>query len=670
MNTSITNSSVDTDTKYYYASEVTRNLRKAFLKAWGDEFTKKKDCEEPLDRQNMYVFLLVPAVLIVAVLFLSKLEVIQRILHGKNVTRKPKEAFGSDRFSFAATFGALTFLCFEIAVKRRYVIRTANNGPSNVQILGAGASIIVYSMDYFPLLVALADKTTLGDLLGTLYIWTMTSLYITQRLGCYGDEGKRMVLFIQNIPIFMCMMFLCVSFPARLIRSVRKLMARVVGSFVEFSAREIDIIKETPQGRYVQGLLRKKLSSRNQSKSEPGNVFQEFLKEYLQRVKTQLTYRKIPDFRYSLRMMCVVVVGILLIYMISAEVLFVLVPLLSNVLSQIWKTIALIDEIKEAESIGTNFTVTVLFVTWDVATAIHVCSILSVSLAFCFGLMNIIHTLTSYRQYLMELYRGDNSHIPKREDQNNTDILVGSMRFAGYQIGFIIFAYMMQITLLFLSSFGVSLVFIIIKYKREGPFIAILKKIWPMIVFSFLIRILQILTARFVFLQNKGRVMAIQNKQGYHLFLYFTFILDIIIGSMRCPYRLLKAVTLGALTLARLDHSSLSREFETLDTGFRAYVGFLHFENVTSHPVLLTFVRLLLARPSGFEPKWRKMKLSVKASVAQGEVHITELGNAFWKDNQLSKKALARHRWHLVYTLMKNPQLQFLRRTTNDWLED
>lgn len=61
MNTSITNSSVDTDTKYYYASEVTRNLRKAFLKAWGDEFTKKKDCEEPLDRQNMYVFLLVPA---------------------------------------------------------------------------------------------------------------------------------------------------------------------------------------------------------------------------------------------------------------------------------------------------------------------------------------------------------------------------------------------------------------------------------------------------------------------------------------------------------------------------------------------------------------------------------------------------------------------------------
>lgn len=83
---------------------------------------------------------------------------------------------------------------------------------------------------------------------------------------CFNfHQGKRMGLFIQNIPIFMCMVFLCVSFPARLIRSVRKLMARVVGSFVEFSAQEIDRIKETPQGRYVQGLLRKKLSSRNQS---------------------------------------------------------------------------------------------------------------------------------------------------------------------------------------------------------------------------------------------------------------------------------------------------------------------------------------------------------------------------------------------------------------------
>ena len=46
---------------------------------------------------------------------------------------RPMGAFGSDRFSFAATFGALTYLCFEIAVKRHYVVRNANHGPFNVQ---------------------------------------------------------------------------------------------------------------------------------------------------------------------------------------------------------------------------------------------------------------------------------------------------------------------------------------------------------------------------------------------------------------------------------------------------------------------------------------------------------------------------------------------------------
>ncbi|XP_056005122.1 receptor for retinol uptake stra6-like isoform X2 [Ostrea edulis] len=590
--------------------------------------------------------------------------------HKKSAYR-PKDVFGSDRFSFAATFGALTFLCFEIAVKRQYVVRNANGGPLNIQILGAVVSIIVYTLDYFPLLTALADKTALGDVLGTAYIWTMTSMYLIQRLGCYGEEGRRLLLFIQNIPIIMYMVFLSVSFPARMILSARKILKNVVGTYEEFSAQETDNIRRTPQGRYVHRLLRTRSKPRLKNKLIiiGDNSVGYRLKKFAEEVRLRLTYRNFPEFRYSLRMIGVVVVGMLLIYMMSAEVLLTLIPLLSHIKLEIWRKISVIEHFSEVHSSHVNFTITVLFVTRDVTAAIQVCAILSACLAFCIGLLNIIHTLTSYRQYLMELYRGDNSNIPRRENQDNTDILVGSMQFAGYQIGFAIFAYMVQITILFFSSFGIALVIIIIKYNREEPIRQVVIMIWPMVVFSILVRLLQIVTAKFIFLQDRGRVMAIRYRRSYLLFLYFTFILDIIIGSMRCPYRLLKAVTLGSLTLSRLDHSALSRKFETLDTGFRAYVGFLHFENVTSHPVLLTFVRLLLARPGGFEPP-RRLQASVKASVSQGDVCITELGSAFWRDNQLSRKARARHRWHLLYTLHKNPELQFLRRNSYDWLED
>ncbi|XP_062602192.1 receptor for retinol uptake stra6-like [Saccostrea cucullata] len=661
MNTS--NSS--TDTRYYYASEVARNLRKAFREAWAREVIHRKECEDPIDHQDMYVFLLLPAVLIMMILFVSKTEVVERVLHGKNVPRKPKDTFGSDRFSFAAIFGALTFLCFEIAVKRRYVVRNANDGPLNIQILAAVVSIIVYTLDYFPLLTALADKTVVGDMAGTLYIWTMTSLFIIQRLGCYGEEGRRLVLFIQNIPIFMCLIFLAVSFPARLILSVRKILKKVDGTYEEFSEQETDIIRQTPQGRYVQSLLRKR--PKETLKNKVLHTASRLLYFIKMKIKQKVTYKNIPEFRYSLRMMGVVVIGVLLIYMISAEVLLGLIPILSYIKSLILRKISAIEGFSEEHNY--NFTITVLSVTRDVTVAIQVCAILSSFLVFCIGLLNIIHTLISYRDNLTEKKK-DCKIVPLLEYKSlDRDKDVGSMQFAGYQIGFVIFAYAVQIVILFFSSFGIALVFIVIKYNRERPIRIIVEMTWPMVVFSILVRLLQIITAKFIFLQDRGRVMAIRYRRSYLVFLYFTFILDIIIGTMRCPYRLVKAMILGSLTLSRLDHSALSREFETLDTGFRAYVGFLHFENMTSHPVLLTFVRLLLARPGGFEPP-QKLKASVKASVSHGEVVISELGSAFWKDNQLTKRARAQHRWHLLYTLHKNPQLQFLRRNSFDWLED
>ena len=41
--------------------------------------------------------------------------------------------------------------------------------------------------------------------------------------------------------------------------------------------------------------------------------------------------------------------------------------------------------------------------------------------------------------------------------------------------------------------------------------------------------------------------------------------------------------------------------------------------------MFLTFVRLLLARPGEFETE-KKLKASVKASVAEGGIHIAEIG--------------------------------------------
>ena len=49
--------------------------------------------------------------------------------------------------------------------------------------------------------------------------------------------------------------------------------------------------------------------------------------------------------------------------------------------------------------------------------------------------------------------------------------------------------------------------------------------------------------------------------------------------------------------------------------------------------MFLTFVRLLLARPGEFETE-KKLKASVKASVAEGGIHIAEIGAGQVKKNR------------------------------------
>nr|KAG5708260.1 hypothetical protein BaRGS_021194 [Batillaria attramentaria] len=46
----------------------------------------------------------------------------------------------------------------------------------------------------------------------------------------------------------------------------------------------------------------------------------------------------------------------------------------------------------------------------------------------------------------------------------------------------------------------------------------------------------------------------------------------------------------------RLDYCLLPRNFEFLDQGFRAYVGYMHMEHAHTHPVVLVFTKLLLLR--------------------------------------------------------------------------
>ena len=115
----------------------------------------------------------------------------------------------------------------------------------------------------------------------------------------------------------------------------------------------------------------------------------------------------------------------------------------------------------------------------------------------------------------------------------------------------------------------------------------------------------------------------VPNRIGCSGFLnvqYFTLFASIPVGVVAAVYRVFLSMVAGLWLMPRVDVSPISRRFESLDSGYCAYVSMLHVELQVSHPVLLLFC----------------------AEIADAE------GRRRMRKNI---------RWWLVVTLINNPQL-------------
>ncbi|KAK7499317.1 hypothetical protein BaRGS_00009577 [Batillaria attramentaria] len=120
-------------------------------------------------------------------------------------------------------------------------------------------------------------------------------------------------------------------------------------------------------------------------------------------------------------------------------------------------------------------------------------------------------------------------------------------------------------------------------------------------VVSFAISVVNIVHSLTRFRKNlqalyKGDHSTIPPAGFYFVFNYFMFFYNIFIGLASCLLRIVKSVLIGTCLLSRLDYCLLPRNFEFLDPGFRAYVGYMHMEHAHTHPVVLVFTKLLLLR--------------------------------------------------------------------------
>ncbi|KAK3585644.1 hypothetical protein CHS0354_004564 [Potamilus streckersoni] len=266
----------------------------------------------------------------------------------------------------------------------------------------------------------------------------------------------------------------------------------------------------------------------------------------------------------------------------------------------------------------------------------------------------ILHMLSSYRTNIQNLYKGNTSHIPPRTSQSNPSMLVGSIKYAGFQVGYIAWGFIIQSLVYLLVSVVLAVIISFIKAGIYNWLVDRLMQAWPVLLTAFLINILQQILAKFVFLQENGNALRLNNRRLLFTFTYFLFFYNIFIGLVSCLMRIIKSMVIGAIFISRLDESVLPQRFQSLDPGFNAYVGFMHIEMAHTHPVVIVFLRLL-ALDVGIR---KESKRPSKGS------DIELFGTVQKKSKRFMR---ARNNWQTMYTLLNNPSVRLYRKHHIDY---
>ncbi|CAF3017534.1 unnamed protein product [Rotaria sp. Silwood2] len=242
-------------------------------------------------------------------------------------------------------------------------------------------------------------------------------------------------------------------------------------------------------------------------------------------------------------------------------------------------------------------------------------------------LVQLLIMCAGIRRNLLQAFRGDDSEIPRRISSENINYITGTFHFAGYLIGYVIVGYIFLAIFLFIILMSIDA---FITYGNVKFLETILKITIPTLLLVFFKTYVNKILGHYIFLQHAGKVLSINNRRAFMVFVYFNFFLDAFLGFVAAIVRILRSIVGGILYMCRLDYSPLGRKLETIDSGFSAYCGFIFVECAHRHPVLLYFVSHLL------------------------RCHLYPTNT-----KRLSK---ARHKWYVAVFLLNNPTLIYRRK--------
>ncbi|KAK3094479.1 hypothetical protein FSP39_002290 [Pinctada imbricata] len=161
----------------------------------------------------------------------------------------------SHRFSYAAAFGILSNLCFNVIVNQQYAFEY--DGPTYFKVFVVLLTMLINGVTYYPLFAALAVQNSLGYFIGTLFAWAYAGVYISNTFICTYNAINFVTLFINEGPIMLCHLYLIFSLPIRFVWSFKRKRKLKFAVDFDSSADLYDSIRNSYQGIHVRKLYAK-----------------------------------------------------------------------------------------------------------------------------------------------------------------------------------------------------------------------------------------------------------------------------------------------------------------------------------------------------------------------------------------------------------------------------
>lgn len=576
-------------------------------------------CDSAPSMESCLHFSLIPAVLIVGVLSFLQRRKTEHAIDRRfpSLQRRfgiviPIDAMGfSNRWSYGFAFGAISYSVVEL-FQEQHMPRVFPSWAKAIAYLIGGFEV---GLVYFPFFACLSTPFRItGAVMGILYSIGWIIIVGYDWFICpSGERWGHYQKLIYQWPWMLSLIFLLGRFIFLLVKAV-KLQRK---SEQEDSGE----IAHVHQTQHVKRLL-----SRT-TQSKPLSWFERHIYEWD------------PHFKFPNRLIGTVIISLLALYTLLLTDLgfssYIFKKLEGYLIPDPPYYHPAPDELSTEEILDIS------------KKCVHV-TLASASLNM---VVYICHVLVCYRKQIKRLWKGQKDYLPIKLQNPSSAVSVASIaKYCGWQIAFILWGFLIIRIVHLLPALIIAYGVIEMKYGNAWIILTNLGTL--LITFGLIFGLfkLQVLLVQYFFLQDKmsdtdkEKPLALNNRNAFNCFNYFFFFYNTVMGITSCLLRMMISFALGTWLVSRIDRTIMQKGYETLDMGFRTWVGMIFADHYHNNPVMVCFCQLLLC---GFQQKQHHPDYSI--------LHNTP----YVSD---TAKSRVMKRWRLFYTLLKNPHLIPLRK--------